>query len=68
MKTLDDSQFTITGVFEDLPSNVHLRFNGLLSTATIEEQIGSERFNDRSSGSFWTMPTSPSGMRTSART
>jgi putative ABC transport system permease protein len=25
----------------------------LLSTKTIEEQIGSERFNDRSSGSFW---------------
>lgn len=53
MKTLDDSQYTITGVFKDLPSNVHLRFNGLLSSATIEEQIGTERFNDRSSGSFW---------------
>ena len=53
MKTLDDRQFTITGVFKNLPSNVHLRFNGLLSAATIEEQIGRERFNDRSSGSFW---------------
>ena len=57
MKTLDDRQFTITGVFEDLPPNVHLRFNGLLSAATIEEQIGSERFNDRSSGSFWNVAT-----------
>lgn len=57
MKNLDNSQYTITGVFEDLPSNVHLRFNGLLSAATIEEQIGSERFNDRSSGSFWNVQT-----------
>ena len=57
MKTLDDRQFTITGVFENLPSNVHLRFNGLLSAATIEEQIGSEAFNDRSSGSFWNVQT-----------
>ncbi len=57
MKTLDDRQFTITGVFEDLPSNAHLRFNGLLSARTIEEQIGSERFNDRSSGSFWNVAT-----------
>ncbi|RPI46690.1 MAG: ABC transporter permease, partial [Bacteroidetes bacterium] len=53
IKTLAGSDFTITGVFRDLPSNVHLRFNGLQSSATIEEQIGSERFNDRSAGSFW---------------
>ncbi len=53
MKALDGSNYTIVGVFRDLPGNVHLRFNGLLSAATIEEQIGSERFNDRSAGSFW---------------
>ena len=57
MKTLDGSNFTIVGVFEDLPSNVHLRFNGLLSAATIEEQIGSEQFNDRSANSFWNVNT-----------
>lgn len=53
MKDLQGTTFNITGVFEDLPGNVHLRFNGLISTATIEEQIGSERFNDRSSNAFW---------------
>jgi len=53
IKNLDGSEYRITGVFKDLPKNAHLRYNGLLSTKTIEEQIGSERFNDRSSGSFW---------------
>ncbi|MEA3478579.1 MAG: FtsX-like permease family protein, partial [Bacteroidota bacterium] len=53
MKNPDGTTFNITGVFKDLPENVHLRYNGLISTATIEEMIGSERFNDRSAGSFW---------------
>ncbi len=38
-------------------SNTHMRYNGLISTATIEEQIGAERFNDRSAISFWQMAT-----------
>lgn len=37
MKALDGSDYTITGVFKDLPANVHLRYNGLISTATVEE-------------------------------
>ena len=53
MKTLDGSNYTVVGVFQDQPGNVHLHFNGLISAATIEEQIGSERFNDRSANSFW---------------
>lgn len=53
MKDMEGTTFNITGVFENLPGNVHLRFNGLISTATIEEQIGSERFNDRSTNAFW---------------
>jgi len=53
MKVLDGSNYTVVGVFQDLPENVHLRFNGLLSSTTIEEQIGTERFNDRSAPSFW---------------
>ncbi|MEN8228317.1 MAG: FtsX-like permease family protein [Bacteroidota bacterium] len=57
MKALDGSNYTITGVFENLPANTHLRYNGLISTATIEEQIGAERFNDRSAISFWQMAT-----------
>ena len=57
MKALDGSNYTITGVFKDLPENTHMRYNGLISTATIEEQIGAERFNDRSAISFWSMAT-----------
>jgi putative ABC transport system permease protein len=57
MKSLDGSNYTIVGVYEDLPENVHLRYNGLLSAATIEEQFGSERFNDRSANSFWNVVT-----------
>ncbi len=53
LRNLDGSEYRITGVFKDLPANTHLRYNGLVSSKTIEEQIGSERFNDRSSGSFW---------------
>ena len=57
MEDLEGNTFAITGVFEDLPGNVHLHFNGLISTATIEDQIGSERFNDRSANAFWNVTT-----------
>ena len=57
MKALDGSNYTIKGVFRDLPTNTHLRFNGLLSAATVEEQMGSEQFNDRSANSFWNVTT-----------
>ncbi|MCP4310387.1 MAG: FtsX-like permease family protein [Bacteroidetes bacterium] len=57
LKTLDGGVYTIVGVFENLPVNVHMNFNGLISTATIEEQIGSEQFNDRSTNSFWNVAT-----------
>jgi len=53
MQDLQGNTFNITGVFKDLPDNVHLHFNGLISSATLEAQVGSERFNDRSAGSFW---------------
>jgi len=57
MEDLQGITFNITGVFEDLPGNVHLRFNGLISAATFEERIGSEQFNDRSAASFWNVQT-----------
>ncbi len=57
IQDLEGTTFNITGVFEDLPGNVHLRYNGLISNSTIEDQIGSERFNDRSAGSFWNVQT-----------
>jgi putative ABC transport system permease protein len=40
-------------VIDDLPGNVHMKFNGLISMATFAEQVGAGRFNDRSPISFW---------------
>ncbi len=53
IKTNDNQIYTIRGVFIDIPWNTHMRYNGLISSATIAKQIGEERFNDRSAGSFW---------------
>ena len=53
IKTNNNELFTVTGVFKDIPWNTHLRYNGLISSSTIAKRIGNERFNDRSSGSFW---------------
>lgn len=52
-KTNDNQLFTVKGVFRDIPWNTHMRYNGLISTSTIAKQIGEDRFNDRSAGSFW---------------
>ena len=51
--TLENQILQITGVIEDLPGNVHLKFNGLISASTFAEQVGADRFNDRSAVSFW---------------
>jgi len=53
LKSVDGSLYEVTGVIGDLPGNLHLRFKGLLSAATMRQQMGTERFNDRSVGSFW---------------
>ena len=53
LKTNDNQVYTVKGVFRDIPWNTHMRYNGLISSATIAKQIGEERFNDRSAGSFW---------------
>ncbi len=55
-KTLEDinnNVYEVTGVIRDLPANSHMKFNGLISVATLGEQIGPERLNDRSGLSFW---------------
>lgn len=57
LKTQEGRLMTITAVFEDLPWNTHMRYNGIFSAATIEHEIGSERFNDRSAGAFWNVQT-----------
>jgi len=53
ISNIENQIFEITGVIEDLPENIHLKYNGLISAATLAERIGLERFNDRSAGSFW---------------
>jgi putative ABC transport system permease protein len=53
IRTLEGNLYEVTGVIKDLPGNLHLKFTGLLSIATLRDQFGNERFNDRSAGSFW---------------
>ena len=43
----------VTGVIKDIPANSHLRFDCLISMATIVELTGVDRFNSRSAPSFW---------------
>ena len=50
---IDNNIYEITGVVRNLPGNSHLKFNGLMSSLTLAERIGLERFNDRSANSFW---------------
>jgi putative ABC transport system permease protein len=53
IKSVDGKLYEVTGVIKDLPGNLHLKFDGLLSAATFREQVGAERFNDRSANAFW---------------
>jgi putative ABC transport system permease protein len=43
----------VTGVIRDVPANSHLRFDCLLSMATIVELTGVDRFNSRSAPAYW---------------
>lgn len=53
IRTIDGDVFEVSGVIANLPDNLHLKFNGLMSAATIAERVGVDRFNDRSGASFW---------------
>jgi len=53
LKSVEGNLYEVTGVIKDLPGNLHMKFEGLLSVATVRQEIGVERFNDRSAGSFW---------------
>lgn len=53
MEDNEDRIYTVNAVFNDIPDNTHIRFNGIISAATIAHEIGEERFNDRSAGAFW---------------
>lgn len=45
--------FTITGVIEDVPYNAHLRFEAVGSMKTLEQFMGTERYNSLDSQEFW---------------
>jgi putative ABC transport system permease protein len=53
LQGMRNEPFTVTAVIEELPRTSHFQFKALVSSATIREQVGEERFNDNSSGSFW---------------
>jgi putative ABC transport system permease protein len=53
LRSADGNLYEVTGIMKDLPANMHLRFDALLSIATARQEFGVDRFNDRSSQSFW---------------
>ena len=53
LKTSNFGNFRVTGVMKDVPANSHLRFDCLLSMATIVELQGVENFNTRAAPAFW---------------
>lgn len=46
-------QYKVTAVIEDLPENSHLKFEALLSAATLAREAGEEEFNSMEPGNFW---------------
>jgi len=57
-KTIETSNFgnyEVSAVIEDIPGNSHMKFNCLLSVASVVELQGAALFNDRSAPSFWGM-------------
>jgi putative ABC transport system permease protein len=52
---IDNNIYEVTGVIRNLPGNSHMKFNGLMSSLTLAERIGLERFNDRSAGSSYVL-------------
>ncbi|MBE0666676.1 MAG: ABC transporter permease, partial [Bacteroidales bacterium] len=53
LKTSNFGSFRVTGVIRDVPANSHLKFDCLLSMATIVELAGVDNFNSRSAPAFW---------------
>ena len=53
LKSSNFGIFRVTGVIKDVPANSHLKFDCLLSMATIVELQGVDNFNSRAAGAFW---------------
>ncbi len=45
--------YKVTAVIEDLPANSHLKYDALLSVASLEEIIGRDNFNNMQPMAFW---------------
>ena len=54
LKTQNGITYEISAIIKDLPGNSHLKFDGLISIATLQKIYG-DKFNidDLSQGSFW---------------
>lgn len=55
-KTLESSQgrsFKVTAMIDDLPENSHLKYDCLLSAASLAQMMGEERFNSIQPPAFW---------------
>jgi len=53
LKSSNFGNFRVTGVIKDVPANSHLKFDCLLSMATIVELQGVDNFNSRAAPAFW---------------
>ncbi|MBN1340390.1 MAG: ABC transporter permease [Bacteroidales bacterium] len=47
------NSYKVTAVLEDIPGNSHLRFDALISAATIAEETGVDEFNSLEPIRFW---------------
>jgi len=45
--------YKITGVIEDLPTNAHLKYDALISSTTIENELGGLDFSEMKPSRFW---------------
>ncbi|MDO9510243.1 MAG: FtsX-like permease family protein [Bacteroidales bacterium] len=55
VQTEQKRNLKVTGVVKDCSSNSHLKFDGLISTVTIGNAIGTERFNSMEPVAFWNL-------------
>jgi putative ABC transport system permease protein len=53
IKTGSGRSYKITAVIKDQPGNTHLKYDALLSAATLEKLYGSEQFNSLEPAAFW---------------
>ncbi|MEI7596629.1 MAG: ABC transporter permease [Bacteroidota bacterium] len=51
----NDIKARVIGVFEDLPKNIHLRYDALLSISTLQNSDKDSTLNSRNSKMFWNM-------------